>query len=259
MALDLAFDVAGDGPPLVVLHGMFGSATNWRSIAQRLSAAARVYTVDLRNHGRSPWSDRMTYPEMAEDVLRLFETERLGRPMLMGHSMGGKTAMALALLAPEAISHLVVVDIAPVSYQDRMSTYVNAMLGIDVVHAATRNEIRRALSAQVPETGIVGFLMQNLVERNAHFDWRVNLPAISAAMQTLCSFPAELAQRRYEGPATAIAGQHSNYIAPADAAAFQPMFPTIAVESIADAGHWVHADRPDAFLDAVRRALALPG
>ena len=112
MALDLAFDSIGDGPPLVILHGLFGSRTNWRSIARALSATHRVISVDLRNHGGSPWSDRMDYPEMADDVRKLMARERLQDPAVMGHSMGGKTAMALALRYPGEVGRLIVVDVA---------------------------------------------------------------------------------------------------------------------------------------------------
>src|SRR3712207_2878600 len=118
MALELAFDSVGDGPPLLLLHGLYGSRRNWRSIARALSDSHRVVSVDLRNHGNSPWAGSMSYPEMADDVLDLIRRERLERPAVMGHSMGGKTAMALALLHPAEVAQLIVADIAPVRYAD---------------------------------------------------------------------------------------------------------------------------------------------
>ncbi len=248
----------GEGAPVVILHGMFGSGTNWRAIARRLAASARVYSVDLRNHGASPWADAMSYPEMAADVSRFIDAHGLARPALMGHSMGGKVAMALALTRPEQIGRLVVVDIAPVAYNDRMSMYVEAMRGVDMLHSTTRAEIRRVLGQSVPDAGIVGFLMQNLVDRGEHFDWRVNLGAIARAMPELCSFPTELAGLRFEGPSMALAGERSDYIRPPDASRFAPMFPGIDVDVIEGAGHWVHADRPEAFLLRARVGLGLP-
>ena len=131
MPLQLAFETFGEGPPAVILHGLFGSGRNWRGIAQALSARYRVYCVDLRNHGASPWAATMSYPEMAADVRMLIETEGLDRPVVIGHSMGGKTAMALALESPATVGRLVVVDIAPASYPDQVPPYLDAMRGVD--------------------------------------------------------------------------------------------------------------------------------
>ena len=132
MPLQLAFEDLGDGPPVVVLHGLFGSSRNWRGMARALSAEHRVISVDLRNHGRSPWISSMTYAEMAADVRALIRGEGLDRPVVIGHSMGGKTAMTLALESPESVGQLIVVDIAPVSYADRLTPYVEAMLSLNL-------------------------------------------------------------------------------------------------------------------------------
>ena len=140
MALELAFESVGDGPPLLILHGLFGSGGNWRSVARALSTSHRVISVDLRNHGGSPWVETMSYLQMADDVRALIEWEQLHLPAVMGHSMGGKTAMALALLYPELLSRLIVVDIAPVCYADRLSMTAEAMRAVDTVAAASRDE-----------------------------------------------------------------------------------------------------------------------
>jgi pimeloyl-ACP methyl ester carboxylesterase len=255
MALDLAFESVGDGPPVLILHGLFGSGSNWRRVARELATSHRVLAVDLRNHGASPWADTMTYPQMADDVLRLIDRERLTRPAVIGHSMGGKVAMALALLYPDEVSRLTVVDIEPVAYADRLSVFAEAMRAIDTLHAASREEVRQRLAGMVPDAGVVPFLMQNLVARNAHFDWRLNLGAILAAMPALCAFPKELRGLRFTRPVQVIAGAHSDYVAQRDGEAFGPMFPRARVQVIADAGHWVHADRPGAFIAAVRQGL----
>jgi pimeloyl-ACP methyl ester carboxylesterase len=255
MALDLAFEATGDGPPVVILHGLFGSGSNWRRAARELAGSHRVIAVDLRNHGASPWADSMSYLEMADDVLRLIEREDLSRPAVLGHSMGGKVAMALALMYPQQVGQLTVVDIAPVAYADRLSAFAEAMRAIDTLPAASREEVRLRLADTVPDAGVVPFLMQNLVARNAHFDWRLNLGGILAAMPALCAFPQQLRGLRYTRPVQVIAGASSDYVTPADADAFRPMFPATCIEVIEAAGHWVHADRPEAFIAAVRRSL----
>ena len=256
MAINLACESTGSGPPLVVLHGLFGSSGNWRGVARGLAATHSVHCVDLRNHGASPWADSMGYVEMADDVLQLIAKLQLDRPAVMGHSMGGKTAMVLALRQPSSVSRLVIVDIAPVPYADTLTPFAEAMRSADVVAAASRAEVQRRLEQSAPDAGVVPFLMQNLVMRNDPFDWRLNLLAISAAMPQLSSFPSELLGARFVGPVTVIAGQDSDYVAQRDGAAFQPMFDDVAVEIVDGAGHWVHADRPAAFLANVRRALA---
>ena len=217
MAFELAFEeFVRRIPPVVVLHGLFGSAINWRSIARSLSATHRVLTVDLRSHGASPWSESMRYVDMSDDVLALASRLGLHRPAVIGHSMGGKVAMTLALRHPEVVGALVVVDIAPVVYEDRFSGYVQAMRSVDLEGAGSRTDISRRLATSIPDAGTVAFLMQNLVTRNAHFDWRLNLMAIGGAMRELTAFPTEVLGEHFDGPMTLIAGEHSDYVKPGD-------------------------------------------
>lgn len=255
MALNLTTDSVGNGPPLVVLHGLFGSGRNWHSVARSLAATHSVHCADLRNHGASPWADTMGYTEMADDVLQLIDRLGLHAPAVMGHSMGGKVAMALALRQPERVGRLIVVDIAPVAYADTLSSFAQAMRSVDMMAAASRADVQSMLSASLPGSNVVPFLMQNLVTRNEHFDWRLNLLGISAAMPQLCSFPGELLGRHYAGPTTAIAGELSDYVADRGGAAFRPMFESGRVDVIPGAGHWVHADQPAAFIRSVQNAL----
>ena len=255
MALNLICEGIGSGPPLVILHGLFGSSGNWRGIARELAVTHSVFSVDLRNHGASPWADSMDYVEMADDVLQLIERLGLDRPTVMGHSMGGKTAMALALRHPRRVGRLIVVDIAPVPYADTLTPFAEAMRSVDVVAAASRAEVQRRLQLSVADRGVVPFLMQNLVTRNDHFDWRLNLMGISAAMPQLCTFTSVLLGARFTGPLKVIAGASSDYVAQRDGASFRPMFSDIEVDVIDNAGHWVHADQPAAFLASVRQAL----
>jgi pimeloyl-ACP methyl ester carboxylesterase len=255
VALNLNCETVGSGPPLVVLHGLFGSSGNWRGVARALAGTHTVVSVDLRNHGASPWADSMDYVEMADDVLQLIDRLELKRPTLMGHSMGGKVAMALALRHPARIARLIVVDIAPVSYADTLTPFAEAMRSANVVAAASRSEVQRRLQQAVPDDRVVPFLMQNLVAHNDHFDWRLNLLGISLAMPQLCAFPTSLLGMRFDGPVAVIAGKNSDYVGRSGRAAFRPMFNRAEVEFIDDAGHWVHADQPAAFVASVRRGL----
>ena len=255
MALNLAFETIGSGPPLLVLHGLFGSSSNWRSMARQLAATHSVHIVDLRNHGASPWADSMDYTEMADDVLMLMDRLGLKQPAVMGHSMGGKTAMALALRHPQRVGRLLVVDIAPLSYADTLTPFAQAMRGVDMLTAASRAEVQGRLQQSVPDPQVVPFLMHNLVLHNDRFDWRINLLGISAAMPQLCSFPSSLLGAQFGRPVTVLAGEHSDYVAARDGSAFLPMFTQVEVDVIADAGHWLHADQPSAFLARVRHAL----
>ena len=255
MSLDLNAVVTGEGPPLLLLHGLFGSATNWRGIARALSDTFEVHALDLRNHGASPWADSMDYIEMAEDVRAYIEKCRIAPVSIIGHSMGGKTAMALALLHPESIDRLIVADVAPVAYADTLTPIAEAMRSVDVFAAASRTEVQRRLQDLLPDPSVAGFLAQNLITRNDHFDWRINLGVISVEMSRLSAFPEALRECCFRRRVTVIAGADSAYVAKRDGSDFAPMFPNVAVQVIEGAGHWLHADQPDQFIAIARRAL----
>ena len=255
MPLELHAETTGQGAPLLLLHGLFGSATNWRSVARALGDRHEVHALDLRNHGASPWADTMGYREMADDVRALLDRQGIDQASVLGHSMGGKVAMALALSHPERVRRLIVADIAPVAYADTLSPFADAMRGIDLMSAASRTEIQRQLRSLLPDPSVAPFLAQNLVTRNEHFDWRVNLAAISASMPDLAGFPDVLRTSRFDRPVAVIAGAGSNYVRERDASEFAPMFPNATVEFIEGAGHWVHADQPKVFVERVRIAL----
>jgi len=245
------------GPALVILHGLFGSARNWHGIATRLAARQRVVSVDLRNHGRSPRAPDMDYAAMAGDVLALIEQLGLARPLLAGHSMGGKVAMTLALQAPARLAALVVVDIAPITYPDRFSPLVDAMRALDLEHLGTRAEAERALAARVPEAALRAFLLHNLArDGRGRWHWRVNLDAVQAALPALLGFPALEPGCRYPGPALLIRGAASNAAAPAHEQGMRARFPRLTVRTVEGAGHWPHAERPDAFLACLTPFLA---
>jgi esterase len=255
MTIALASETVGSGPPLIVLHGLFGSRRNWRSVAVALAKTHTVYCLDLRNHGESGWASTMSYEEMADDVLAFIEHEKLKGCTLLGHSMGGKVAMALALINAQAVQRLIVVDIAPISYPDRFSSFASVMQSINTKMIQSRPEVQRLMNSAIADPGIVGFLMQNLVPFGEHYDWRLNLAAISAAMPSLGGFPAQLSSQVFCGPTSLIYGTTSNYVSENDFALMKAYFPSCEFFAVAGAGHWVHAEKPQAFLQALNQSL----
>lgn len=255
MALDLAYDVVGDGPPLVVLHGLFGSARNWRAIAKSLADSNRVFTLDLRNHGESPWADDMSYEAMADDLQHFMSRQRIEGAAVMGHSMGGKAAMTLALTMPEIVGKLVVVDIAPVVRPPDLRAYVRAMEAVDLSSISRRAEVGELLAPVVEDRSVRAFLLQNLVTKEGRLQWRLNLEAIDRQMEAIGGFPQTLLDAQYTGATHFITGALSDYVKAEYRTLILRLFPNATMSVIAGAGHWVHAEKPDSFLRAVRRFL----
>ena len=189
MPLALASTVTGEGPPALVLHGLFGSGTNWRSIARRLGSRLECHLVDQRNHGRSPHARGMAYPALAADVLAYLDANRLDRAGLIGHSMGGKTAMTLALSAPERVRWLVVADIAPAPSPSDHRPILDALRALALDSLASRAVADAALARSVPDLGLRQFLLQNLVHSDVGLGWRIDLEAIAEALPDLTGFP----------------------------------------------------------------------
>jgi pimeloyl-ACP methyl ester carboxylesterase len=241
----------GSGPPLAILHGLFGSGRNWTTIAKRLAERRRVIAFDLRNHGSSAWAETMTYEEMAEDVRVSLAARGCRRFALLGHSMGGKVAMVLALRDRASVERLVVADIAPVAYSPRYLGVVRAMRGLDLAGIKRRAEADAALASAVPDTAERGFLLQNLVFEGGRARWRINLDAIERAMPALVGFPPVARGTIYDGPALFVAGGRSDYLRREHEPQIRRLFPNARVACIPEAGHWLHAEAPLAFLDLV--------
>ncbi|PPR09482.1 MAG: Esterase YbfF [Alphaproteobacteria bacterium MarineAlpha11_Bin1] len=253
--LDLAFNEYGkDGPPLIVLHGLFGCARNWAGIARSLSETRRVYVLDLRNHGASPHAPTMAYDEMAQDVGRFIAAHGIVDPIVMGHSMGGKVAMRLALDQTDLLRGLIVVDIAPVTYRHDMMDYIVAMQVLDLSGKQNRAELEDKLREEIGDADIAAFLMTNLERVNGEFHWRINLPAISAEMSSISEFPVPDCTW-YGGPTAFIAGEHSVYIRVNHRSRIRELFPEAFTVTIRDASHWVHADQSEAFIKTVTAFL----
>ncbi|RAI58534.1 alpha/beta fold hydrolase [Roseicella frigidaeris] len=244
---------AGEGAPLVLLHGLFGAAGNWGSLQRRLAARRRVIALDLRNHGASGRAAAMDYPALAEDVAETLAALGAAPAAVLGHSMGGKVAMALALTRPALVGRLVVADIAPVAYPPALRAYVAAMQAVPLHPGLTRREADAALAPAVPEAGIRAFLLQNLRLGEGGPHWRLGLAEIAAAMPAIEGFP-EL-PGRYDGPVLVLRGERSPYVRPEHEARFRALFPAAAFATVPAAGHWVHAENPEGFLALVEPFL----
>jgi pimeloyl-ACP methyl ester carboxylesterase len=258
MAVDLAFSDTGSGPSLVVLHGLFGSRRNWTTVAGRLARSHRVLTVDLRNHGESPWGEPHDYDTLAEDVARFMHRHLDGPAAVLGHSMGGKAAMVLALSRPELVTRLVVVDIAPApSRPDGPRDCLRAMRAVPLAACPRRSAVAEALATSLPAP-IGAFLAQNAVAAADGLRWSVNLEALERSLPAISGFPDIPDGRRFTGPTLFVAGGNSDFIREEHRPRIDRLFPSATLAVIPDAGHWVHADAPEPFVDLVARWLSLP-
>jgi pimeloyl-ACP methyl ester carboxylesterase len=244
-------DIAGEGPPLVLLHGLFGRGRNLASLARGLSASLRVITLDLRNHGASPHAPGMDYATLAADVLETLAALNATPASLLGHSMGGKAAMACALLAPAAVRRLLVADIAPVPYAHHNRAVAAAMQALALHPGMTRGQAATALAGAVPDPAIRDFLLQNFAP-GAEPGWRIGLDAIADAIADIEGWPTALDTLRYDGPTLFVSGGRSGYVTPAGRETALVAFPHAQFVNLADAGHWLHVDRPAEFLAVVR-------
>jgi pimeloyl-ACP methyl ester carboxylesterase len=255
---NLSVSEYGEGNPLVILHGLFGSKRNWATVAHRLAVGRRVITVDLRNHGESPWDDACDYSAMAEDVARVIQRHAGGKADVLGHSMGGKVAMVLALSHPALVDRLIVVDIAPTRSTATPIEFVRAMRALPLEAFATRLDVKEALAAAISDPAIRGFLTLNVVPKADGLAWTVNLAAIEDHFDTILGFPVVPPGTSFQKPTLFIAGGKSAYLQPQHHAEIMRLFPAATIDVIEQAGHWVHADAPEAFIASVNAFLG-PG
>ncbi len=235
-------------PPLLIAHGLFGSARNWGVIAKRLSDARTVTALDMRNHGESAWFDSHDYHDMAADLGRLSQP---GTDVL-GHSMGGKAAMVLALTRPDLVRKLVVADIAPVAYSHSQTPMIDAMRRIDLSRIETRGDADRQLQEIVPDAGVRAFLLQSLDVKGRK--WRLNLDVLESEMDSIVGFPD--VDGSFEGPTLFLSGSESDYVQPAHRDRIKALFPAARFAKLPGAGHWLHAEKPREFEAAVEAFLA---
>jgi len=242
--------VPTDRPGLVVVHGLYGSARNWGVIAKRLSDTRHVVAVDLRNHGSSPWFETHSYADMAGDLAEVIEG--LDGPCdVLGHSMGGKAAMVLALTRPELVNRLIVADIAPVPYDNNQMQYIEAMRSVDLGKIAKRSDAGEQLQDRIDNPDLVPFFLQSLDIREKR--WLLNLDTLAREMPSIIGFPEITGV--YEGKVMFLSGAESEYVRPEHRSRIKALFPRAQFAKIPGAGHWLHAEKPREFEAAVRHWL----
>lgn len=243
----LHFTSRGSGAPLVILHGLFGSGKNWQSHARLFSTKFRVINVDLRNHGDSFHADTMNYQVMAEDVLQLLNQLEVSACNLLGHSMGGKVAMTLAQSYPALVDRLIVADIAPLAYAHHYHDLIDPILSFALDSIETRAQVDELLKPGIPEDQLRAFLLQNLVREQDGWRWRVNWAVIKRDMENLTGFEIDPSDWQVSVPTLFIRGAKSDYIDETGIEVIESHFSHASIETIAGAGHWLQAEKPEQF------------
>lgn len=240
--MKLHYKTLGQGEPLIIMHGLFGMLDNWQTLGRQFAKDYTVFLVDLRNHGKSPHDPVMDYPTMAEDVKEFMEANWIYEAHILGHSMGGKTAMQFAAHYPEMVDKLVVVDIAPKIYPERHNEIFKAMLSIDL-STDSREAIEEHLLSYIKEKDIILFLMKSLARsKKGGFRFKMNLPVL---YENYAKILGEIDMSEpYEKPALFLRGGNSNHVAESDYPLIKEKFPAAEIKTIAGAGHWVHAEKP---------------
>lgn len=235
------------------MHGLFGTSANWGAQIKNLSEHFTVYALDMRNHGQSPWADEMNYPAMAQDILELLNDEKLDQVILIGHSMGGKAAMQLALDHPERVKKLVVVDISPVEYTPRHEHVFKGLYNVDLNTIKSRSDADKALSEHVEDVGVRQFLLKNLYKNEGSFAWRMNLEVLNKDYQEFAKPPRS--DKQFTGPTLFIKGERSTYMQDEHRPEIVKFFPNSKAHIIPNAGHLPHAEVPEVFARVLMRFL----
>ncbi len=252
--MELNYKTFGQGEPLLILHGLFGSLDNWQTLGKRLSEHYSVYLIDQRNHGRSPHQAPMDYPIMADDLRQFMEQQFIHRANIMGHSMGGKTAMEFALRNPDMTEKLIVIDIGPKAYAGGHEMIFKALQAVRLEEVKDRKYAENILQQYIDNPAIRQFLLKNLARSKAGtFRWKINLPLIYAHYEDILAAPK--AEGTYEGATLFLRGGLSDYILEDDEEQIGHYFPNYELQTVENAGHWVHAEAPDALFAAVRTFL----
>ncbi len=246
----------GQGPPLVILHGLFGMLDNWQTIAKKLAEDYTVFVVDQRNHGRSFHKSPHTYEELAKDLADFLEEKWIFKTHLLGHSMGGKTAMKFAMDYPDNVDHLIVADIAPKRYEGNHQLIFDALFSIDIAHLESRKRADELLSQKIKNPAIKQFLLKNLSRnKTGGFRWKMNLPVLKeyyGQILSACISEEEI----FEGKTLFLKAERSSYITTEDEEIIRTHFPNAIIESIPNVGHWLHAEAPDAVVKRILHFLA---
>jgi len=253
--MELNHKVFGSGDPVIILHGLFGMLDNWQTIAKKLAEDYMVYIVDQRNHGRSPRMDTHNYSVMAEDLAAFMESQWIHSAHIVGHSMGGKTAMQMAMDFPDMVESLSVIDISPTASTRGHDQVFDALNAVDISNLGKRSEAQEAMSAHVQEVGVIQFLLKNLTrKKEGGYEWKMNLPIIERDYERILDPIVCIAP--YEEATLFIKGGRSRHIIDSDLELMKECFPNYQMKEIADAGHWVHADAPGVTLLMLREFLS---
>jgi esterase len=246
--------VGESGPVIIILHGIFGSSDNWLGIAKSLSENNQVYLLDQRNHGQSPWSDEFNYPIMADDLLEFIQDHQIEKPVIIGHSMGGKVVMQFDLSYPNIAQKIVVVDIAPKFYPVHHTHILAGLNSINLATLTSRTEANEHLKRFEEKEGVRQFLLKNLYRNSEQqFAWRINLQVIT---QNIDVVGHELIVKNHsQTPTFFIKGADSHYIQPEDHRYISELFENFEIIEIPNAGHWVQADQPELFIKALEEIL----
>ncbi len=251
--MNLNYSVVGEGPPLLILHGLFGSGDNWLTIAKKTSLHYSCIPADLPNHGDSPALEEFDYPHIAE-ALHSFIGSHLQEPLsVIGHSMGGKAAMALALEYPETVTKLIVVDMAPKVYPAGHEEILDALRDVDLSQVSTRRDADRQLAGTILNAAVRAFLLKNLRVKDSAYYWRIDLDLLKRRYSDILDWP--YSSRSFDKEVLFVRGEQSNYIQDKDMSTAQVFFPSAELRTIEDTGHWLHAEKTDEFLSIIRRFL----
>jgi len=244
--MKLSYKEVGNGKPLIILHGLFGSSDNWISIARKLGESRKVFILDQRNHGDSPHSNEFNYQVMANDLKEFIEDHSIENFDLIGHSLGGKTAMLFATQNPSLVNKLIIVDIAPKLYSVHHDTIIEGLKAIDLTSLKSRNEADATLAEYVPLIGVRQFLLKNLKRTPLGFGWKINLEVIQNEIEEVGKGLPPAAH--FDKPTLFIRGGMSNYILDDDMGIINTHFPKARLATVKSASHWVHAEKPIDFL-----------
>ena len=252
--MDLNYKTFGQGEPLLILHGLFGTLDNWQTLGKQLADHYTVYLIDQRNHGRSPHVEDMNYPAMASDLKEFMEANWIYGAHILGHSMGGKTAMQFAGQYPDMVEKLIVVDIAPRAYPGGHEEIMEALRSVDLQAVDQRSEADEQLKSSIKNKSIRQFLLKNLSRtKQGDYAWKMNLDAIYEHYEEILA--AISGTTPFEGPALFIRGENSDYIQEEDREQIKALFPKAEIKTVENAGHWVHAEQPERMLELVREFL----
>lgn len=252
--MKLFYRELGQGSPVIIMHGLFGSSDNWLTQARMLSSHYRVFSLDLRNHGQSPHDDAFSYPAMVDDLREFVDDHNLADPVIIGHSMGGKVAMNFALAHPEKLSKLVVVDIAPKPYNLEHYVILDGLKAISIDKVSSRAEADKILSEFVKEPDVRQFLLKNLQRKaSGGFNWKINLPAVD---KNLPNIGVDLEfEGTFRKPTLFIRGAGSEYVNDKDMDRILKIFPVAELQTL-DTGHWVQAEKPREFVELLENWIA---